>query len=496
MSTLKQTIKHVAKTFDNFTSRGGAIKMWFYQLQPAKAIIDSVVNKRGLTIVLIISRQAGKDELLVNLISYLLHLFAHREVGIVVANPTYKPQTLNFIMRLENRLKANLLTRAFWTKRSDFMRKIGLATASMLSGDKSAKVVGATASLLLVVNEAQDISIEKYDKDFEPMAASTNATRLIVGTVWTGNTLLAREEDAAREAEKQDGIKRVFMYNSKDVRKVNKPYGQFVDSVVKKRGRQHPLVKTQYFCERIDAIAGMFNSRRMALMQADQDPQEAPTKEHLYAFLIDVAGVDEAILELDGMSNPGRDKTTLSIVDIDLSNLETLQAPTYRTIKRMDWHGENHVDIFGACVSLFDIWTPQYLIIDSTGVGEGLYSMFVKKYPTRAHPFKFTAQSKSELGYGFLSIIDTGRFRNCVTTEEVREQYTNCTSEILIGPQKTMRWGVKDGTRGKDGQLIHDDNILADSLTAALDQFDWYVSSDTAIIEPEFDILEEMDNAY
>lgn len=495
MSTLKQTIKSISKTLERFSSKAGAIKLRPYQLEPADAILDSIINDRGLTFVLIISRQAGKDELLINLISYLLHLYSHREKGIVVANPTYKPQTVNFIMRLENRLKANLLTRATWSKRSDFMRKVGRATASMLSGDRKSNVVGATASLLLIINEAQDILPNKYDKEFEPMAASTNATRLIVGTVWTSNTLLAREEDAAREAEKKDGIRRVFKYNSDDVRKVNKPYGKFVDEVVRKHGRQNLLVKTQYFCERIDAIAGMFNAQRMALMQGDQPAQDEPIEGHVYAFLLDVAGVDEAVLELDGMSNPGRDKTTLSIVDIDLSNLDILQAPTYRVVKRMEWHGKNHVDIFGACVSMVEIWTPQYIIVDATGVGEGLYSMFVKKYPTRAYPFKFTAQSKSELGYGFLSVIDTGRFHDCTNSEEVREQYKHCTSEIILGPNKTMRWGVKDGTRGKDGLLIHDDFVTADSLTAVLDEFDWYIPSETTIIEQE-DVLKEMESNY
>jgi len=462
-----------------------------YQLEPAEAIINSILKKKGLTFVIIISRQAGKDELLANLIGYLMNLFAHREVGIVVANPTYKPQTLNFIVRLENRLKANLLTKSFWKKRSDYMRMIGSAITSLLSGDKDANVVGATASLLLVINEAQDITPAKYDRDFAPMVASTNATRIIVGTQWTTNTLLAREQDAALELQKHDKIKRVFVYNANDVRKVNKPYGQFVDNEIKKLGREHPLVKTQYFCERIDAQAGMFNARRLALMQGDQPEQTQPTPGHIYAFTIDVAGMDEAMLELEAMRNPGRDKTTLSIDDVDLSELNLLQAPIYRVVNRLDWHGSNHVDVFGALCSLIDRWQPQYIVIDATGVGEGLWAMFAKKYPTRTMPVKFTAQTKSEIGYGFIAAIESGRFRDCARTEEVRLQYANCQSEIQIGIAKTMRWGVPDGTRDQNGQLIHDDFISADSLVSELDKLEWYVHSETQIIEQP-DVLEEM----
>lgn len=499
MSTMIQTIKTIGRTFDNYTARAGGIKMRPYQSEPAKAIIESVINKRGHTIVLIISRQAGKDELLANLISYLMILFAHREVGIVIANPTYKPQTINAIMRLENRLKANLLTKSQWKKRSDYMRMVGQATTSFLSGDKSAAVVGATASLLLVINEAQDISPAKYDKDFAPMVASTNATRLIVGTVWTSRTLLAREEDAAREAEKADGIKRVFLYTADDVRKIVPAYGQFVDQEVKKLGREHPLVKTQYYCERIDSNAGMFNAGRRALMQGDRPAQEQPITGETYAFIVDVAGQDEASMNLEdsavGARNPGRDQLTLDIVSIDLSQLATLQAPIYRVVKRMAWTGENHISIFGKINAMWSVWKPQQLVIDATGVGEGLWAMFDHAHPGRVVPVKFSQQVKSEIGYGFLAIINTGRFRDCCPSPEVDKQYTACTSEILTGPSKIMRWSVPDGTRDTDGLLIHDDHIVTDAMTSILDKLEWKIKVEAETI-PIFDPIRSMDRNY
>lgn len=497
MSTLTQTIKTIARTFDNYTARAGGVKMRPYQLEPAAAILKSITEKRGDTIVLIISRQAGKDELLSNLLSYLVLLFSHRDVGIVVANPTYKPQTINAIMRLENRLNANLLTKAMWSKRSDYMRKVGQATVSFLSGDASSNVVGAVASLLLVVNEAQDISPAKYDKDFAPMVASTNATRLIVGTVWTSNTLLAREENAAREREKQDGIRRVFLYTSEDVRRIVPAYGQFVDAEIGKLGREHPLVKTQYFCERIDSQAGMFNAGRRALMLGDQEPHETPQPGHIYSFLIDVAGQDEASMSLNDTinTNPGRDQLTLSIVSVDLSSLELLQAPTYRVVKRLAWTGANHITVFAQISALADSWSPLYFVIDATGVGEGLWAMLDHAFPTKVLPIKFSQSVKSEIGYGFLAIINTGRFRDCCPTPEVNKQYNACTSEILIGPAKTMRWSVPDGTRDENGLLIHDDFILADALTSQLDKLEWMVTSPTLMTEYH-DPLDAMRGRY
>jgi hypothetical protein len=72
MSTQTQTVKAITRTFANFTERAGRIRMRPYQLEPANAIIQSIKENRGDTFVLIISRQAGKDELLANLLSGIL----------------------------------------------------------------------------------------------------------------------------------------------------------------------------------------------------------------------------------------------------------------------------------------------------------------------------------------------------------------------------------------------------------------------------------------
>jgi hypothetical protein len=155
-------------------------------------------------------RQAGKDELLTALEISLMRMLCDKDRNIVVVNPTYKPQTIGAILRLENRMDANLLTRGRWTKRSDHYRMIGSFRTVFLSGDGQANVVGAIANLLLVINEAQDILPATYEKKFSPMAASRNATRVFCGTVWTSSTLLAQMARVCREAEKADGIKRVF----------------------------------------------------------------------------------------------------------------------------------------------------------------------------------------------------------------------------------------------------------------------------------------------
>jgi hypothetical protein len=189
--------------------------------------------------------------------------------------------------------------------------------------------------------------------------------------------------------------------------------------------------------------------------------------------------------------NPARDSITLRIVQIDLSTLRTLRAPTYRAVYLRQWTGENHHKVLGQLKALAESWRPRHIVIDATGVGEGLWAMLDGEFPTRVIPVKFTQAVKSELGYGFLAIINSGRFRDCVPSPETDRQYAACESEILIGPQKTMRWGVPDGRRDADGRLIHDDIPVTDSFTAVLDRLEWSLPSRTLIVRP-IDPLDEM----
>ncbi len=171
------------------------------------------------------------------------------------------------------------------------------------------------------------------------------------------------------------------------------------------------------------------------------------------AFLLDVAGQEESHfsagrIDFKLFPTRGHDSVTLRIVELDLSTLEIQQALTYRIIHTQQWTGENHLTVFGQLKSLAETMNPLHIVIDATGVGEGLWAMLDKTFPTRVIPVKFTQQVKSELAYGFLAIINTGRFRDCVPAPETDRQYAACEAEIIPGPRKIMRWGVPDGRHG------------------------------------------------
>ena len=165
-----------------------------------------------------------------------------------------------------------------------------------------------------------------------------------------------------------------------------------------------------------------------------------------------------------------------------------MRKPTYLVRYRQEWIGAKHGTVFGAMRALEQTWHPSRIVIDATGVGEGLWSMLDNEFGEKVViPVKFSPSVKSELGYGFIGIIESGRYREYSLFPEIlTEQMNYCRSEILPGPSKLMRWGVPDGTRDSStGELVHDDDLMTGALCHELDKLEWYMSSPTVWTTPK-----------
>lgn len=491
-----------------FVQFGSGLKLRSYQANVMRALARSVLLKRGLTFVVMFPRQSGKNELQAQLETYLLAVSQELDAEMVQISPTWKPQSLNAMRRLQRVLEGNLLTRGIWQKESGYIYRVGKARIFFLSGSPEANIVGATANLLLSVDEAQDIQISKFEKEIAPMAASTNATRVFWGTAWTSQTLLALELRAAREAQNRDGIQRLFIADADAVAAEVPAYGRFVAAQVARLGRSHPMVRTKFYSEEIDGDGGMFPPERRALMRGNHSALDAPRPDRIYAMLLDVAGQDEAILEeysgeFSALRNPSRDATALTVVEVDASTLSDLilRAPTYRCVLRRQWIGEKHDRLYAELLALAETWRARCLVVDATGVGAGLAAFLSRALPGRVISFQFNASSKSKLGWDFLAIVDSGRWKEPAgeavpLADCFQAQLQFCQYHILPGPEKRMRWGVPDGTRNPaSGELVHDDLLLSTALCAVLENQNW-TQGTPALIVPGRDPLQELDSGF
>ncbi len=526
-----------------FSAGLGGLRLRGYQLEVARAIVDSVVHGRGRTFVVMFPRQSGKNELQAQIEALLLALYSRAGGEMVKISPTLRPQSVNAMRRLERVLESNLWFRAQrWSCERGHIYRAGRASLTFLSGAPEANIVGATASLLLEVDEAQDVSIEKYDKEILPMAASTNATRVLWGTAWTSQTLLGRElraaravERAAREAGERPFTRRVYVLTADEVAAEVPAYGAFVAGQVARLGRQHPMVRTQFYSEEIDGQGGLFPPERLGRMRTPTSTGGTPTSTggtpeggrradgpqegKVYALLLDVGGENAArgnahsqeegagwmggdpVDRGAGAAEPrgeddaahqnvahrdhdaahrDHDATALTIVEVDRSTLADplRRAPTYRVVGRRLWVGEDHTRVYGEVRALAQAYRARWVVVDATGVGAGLAAFLRRALPGRVMPFTFSLASKSRLGWDFTALVDQGRWIDApepgALDELFFQQAAFCRYEILPGPGRLLRWGVPDGARDPaSGRPVHDDLLVSAALASVLDRLEW-----------------------
>ncbi len=504
MTLLPELIKKLWRDVIVFVWAANGLKLRKYQAAVARAVVHSVIHELGLSFVVIFPRQSGKNELQAQIQAYLLTLNSAGRAEMVQISPTWRPQTENAMYRLESVLSKNQIVQDRWSKHFGHVYQVGEARLNFLSGSPTANIVGATANLLLSIDEAQDIQIDKYDKEIAPMAASTNATRVFWGTAWTSNTLLAREEKAALALQEQDGIRRVWRLTCDHVALEVPPYAAFVADQVGKLGRNHPMVRTQYYSEDIDAEGGLFPPERLALLYGSHPAQLQPSPGCIYAMALDVAGEDENDgQDIEALANPARDSTALSIVEVDLGTLNDpgLLLPSYRIVYRQSWVGVKHTKLYGQILNLATTWNAKYLITDATGVGAGLTSFLARSLGDKVIPFVFNSRTKSDLGWSFLALIDSGRLQDYAPSQPGQlaalhdlffEQLTATQYEIVPGPDKKIKWAVPEGTRNMaNGELIHDDLVLSAALLAILDEQAWAITGPAAVVKAA-DPLDDM----
>ena len=200
-------------------------------------------------------RQAGKNQLSAHLEAFLLARRQKFGGSLVKCAPTFRPQVLTSIARLQ-RLLENELTAGKWRRRDGYVVEVGAASIAFFSAGPEANVVGATASLLLECDEAQDVLPDKWDRDFRPMGATANATSVLYGTPWTDDTLLARQIALNREAEARDGLRRHFQVDWTAVAAANPDYGHHVEAEMARLGEHHPIVRTQYLLRTVAGAVG------------------------------------------------------------------------------------------------------------------------------------------------------------------------------------------------------------------------------------------------
>jgi hypothetical protein len=428
-----------------------------YQLEIARAVLDSIQTSRGLTFSVEIARQGGKNELSAHIEVLLLTMFMAGGGSAVKCSPTFKPQTVISMMRLKQRLD-DFGFDGLWTTEMGYIIRLGAARQIFLSAEESSSVVGHTADILLEIDESQDVNKDKYTKEFRPMASSTNATTVHYGTTWDDRTLLEQTKLSNIELEKRDGIKRHFRFDWQEVARHSPGYLDFVEGERARLGEDHPLFRSQYALLPIRSGGGFLSRSQLAQLQGGHSRlRRKYGKDKLYVAGIDLAGEAEVTEDLE-LTVGGRDATVITIAEIDFpAEDEAVKEPLINVVEHYCWVGKKHPALYRQMVDILkNSWGCSRVVVDATGVGEAVASFLRIALGNRVAPFKFSQASKSALGFNLLAAINSGRLK--LYAGDGSDDYRELMFELerardVCRPNQTINFYV-DPAEGHDDYLM------------------------------------------
>jgi hypothetical protein len=421
-----------------------------YQLETGRAIVDSVMNGRGLTFTVVMARQAGKNELSAQVELYLLMRNLRRRLDAIKCAPTFDPQARISMRRLWSHIvQANAEDIA--VREDGRIIRVGFARQVFLSAEESANVAGHTAGILLEVDEAQDVSPDKFDRDFRPMAAPYGATTVYYGTPWDDSTLLARAVETNLELERRDGIRRHFEADWTEVARLSAPYARFVEAERQRLGEDHPLFRTQYLLKPVAGEGRLFTGSHRAQLQGTHPRQHTPAPGETYVAGLDVGG--------QGLDAGGaHDATVLTIARVALPARASLVAePGFEIVEHVAFTAEPHDAVLARLADLIGrVWRVRRVAVDATGLGETLARFLARAIGEETvRPFKFSAASKSQLGFNLLAAVSGGRLRTYAPdgSEEYRAFWAEIErARVAYRPNQTMNFYVPP-SQGHDDYL-------------------------------------------
>ncbi|MBI2913573.1 MAG: hypothetical protein HYY03_06605 [Chloroflexi bacterium] len=440
-----------------------------YQLEAGRAILDSVLNRRGLTFTVVMARQAGKNELSAQVELLLLTKHARQALDGVKCAPTFEPQGQISLRRLWSRIvQAGLEPLA--AREDGRAVRLGRARQLFLSAEPGASVMGHTAGLLLEVDEAQDVDRQKFDREFRPMAAPAGATTVFYGTPWDDSTLLEQAVQANRELERRDGRRRHFAADWTEVAALNPDYARYVEAERSRLGENHPLFLTQYALKTVAGGGRLFSGGQRAQLQGTHSRQHAPHGGEVYVAGLDLGGQELAETGDRRQETRTHDATVLTIARaVPPAAGAVVQEPRLEVVEHLSLTGELHDALLARLADLLrEVWRVRRLAVDASGLGETLARLLAKALGAEVvRPVRFSAESKSRLGYGLLAAVNGGRLKMYAAdgSVEFAEFWRQAElARVAYRPNRTMNFYVEPW-QGHDDYLVS----LALAVEAARD---------------------------
>jgi len=412
-------------------------------------LIEKHIKLRsGKVITIRVTRQFGKNEMSAWIHARAALRYQNNDESIVRVAPTYKPQIVNSKLRVTKQFHQDMLLNGKLLKTIEgFIFQYRGLMIFFLSADPDANVEGATATLLLDIDEAHKTDTNIIEERFMPMTAFKSAPTVMWGVAALKDDILYDYFQYNKENEPELALE----FPAKLCCELSPAYARHYEERVKKLGATHPVILQQYDLIDGDAEGGYLKSPHItSLFDSVHTHQYEPKSNARYIMLIDIAGENEEnvdsiedVLKNDGQSKGKRDSTIAWIIEVDAKDRK-YNYPLYRIVQGHWWTGKQLAagpsGIPGQQEILLNLcfkWKPMKVIVDARGVGEQVAMYLKKRYP-KTVPYKASANTVSQDCYGLLALINNDRvkmWRNDADPKwvELMKQSKHTQYEIRLG---------------------------------------------------------------
>ena len=378
------------------------------QVEIIKRVEAHVQKHAGGVMTILSARQTGKNEIAAKL--QARHLWRRQNSRFVAqwirTAPTYAPQIVNSKKRLREMLNVNskdvILNPLFEGRKlireEGYIWRVGNASVEFISSGPQANVVGATASECLDMDEAHKVKKEKFDEDFAPFTANTNAATLLWGVAADGLDTI----EWYRQSNEENGRSDLNLYFPCEVwMEAHPPYREHVENRVNALGWDHPIIKTQYRLISVSAEGRFLTDAHIRnLFDSDHERHLKPRAGTRYEMVIDIAGGNEDFNPeniLEGNEETATDSTVIWIYEVTpivCSNgvFPVIRIVNLKWVTGVELHIQQH-----EIEETIRYWNPHKVTIDSIGIGRQIGEAMQAKFgKTTINMYTASNQTVSE----------------------------------------------------------------------------------------------------
>lgn len=418
-----------------------------YQAQFAKRIIRSVIENDGEEITALFSRQSGKSEtvaITAGGMAVILPILANMPMfwedkrlmmfrdGMLIGifAPALHQAQISF-----SRIKQYMATESAVAIFTDpeinavFDTNNGQNVCVRLANFNVSSVITCMSAsdgsniegksyMLIIVDEAQDVSNFKYLKSISPMGAFYNATKILIGTPTTQKGFFYESIERNDEDYKLGKRKRNhFQYNYETVCKYNPNYAKYIEGEKRRLGGDSDEFQMSYNLKWLFERGMFVDPEKFEALGLQECGRIFHDRKHVH-----VAGID---------CGKKSDSTIVTVGEVDWENPIIVEQspdpniPDYvlYDVFVKDWleiQGDNWNEQYYMIISYLQNFDVKRIVVDATGVGSPIADRLMANVDCEVIPYVFSATSKSDLYKNFDTVIKQGHF-HYPANEETKE---------------------------------------------------------------------------